>query len=113
MKLGIIMPVVLQNETLLEVTLDAVTHLTTRYTATLYVVSNRLHVRTPEDLEAILADCFAGKVRVLHEPGVERSVAGAWNHGCQHARAEGADYIAMVAHDTGLRPECLDALIDY
>ena len=107
------MPVVLQNETLLEVTLEAVAHLTTKYDATLYVVSNRLHVRTPEDLEAMLGERFDGKVQVLHEPGVERSVAGAWNHGCQHARAQGADYVAMVANDTRLRPDCLDTLIDY
>src|SRR5439155_17526038 len=81
--------------------------------ATLYVVSNRLHVRTPDDLEAVLAGRLAGNARVVHEPGVERSVAGAWNHGCQQALKEGADYLAMVANDTRLRHDCLDALIDY
>ncbi len=113
MNLGIIMPVVLQNEALLEMTLDAVAHLTTRHIATLYVVSNRLHVCAPEHLEAALEERFAGNVRVLHEPGVERSVAGAWNHGCQYARADGAHYLAIVANDTQLREDCLDALVDY
>jgi GT2 family glycosyltransferase len=113
MNVAIIMPVILQNEALLEVTLDAVAHLTTKYTASLYVVPNRLHVRVPEELKTALEERFAGMVRVLHEPGVERSVAGAWNHGCQQARADGADYLAMVANDTRLREDCLDSLVEY
>jgi GT2 family glycosyltransferase len=113
MHIAIVMPVVLQNEALLEMTLDAAAHLTTRHSATLYVVSNRLHVRSPGELKAALEERFAGNVQVLHEPGVERSVAGAWNHGCQRACAEGADYLAIVANDTQLREDCLDVLVDY
>ena len=113
MKIAIVMPVVLQNETLLAITLEAAAHLTTRHEATLYVVSNRLHVCSPEMLQPALEQRFAGKVRLLHEAGVERSVAGAWNHGCQQAQAEGTDYLALVANDTRLREDCLDVLVDY
>jgi GT2 family glycosyltransferase len=113
MNLAIVTPVVLQNEALLEMTLDAVVHLTTQHSATLYVVSNRLHVRSPEHLKASLEERFAGNVRLLHEPGVERSVAGAWNHGCACALADGAEYIAIVANDTRLRSNCLDILVEY
>lgn len=60
-----------------------------------------------------LAESFAGKVRLLHEPGVERTVAGAWSHGCQYARADGAEYVAIVANDTRLCENCLDLLVDY
>lgn len=113
MHIAIVMPVVLQNEALFEMTLDAVAHLTTRHRATLYVVSNRLHVRSPEQLERSLQERFAGNVRLLHEPGVERSVAGAWNHGCACALADGADYIAIVANDTRLQDDCLDVLAEH
>src|SRR5207248_824674 len=106
MSLAIIMPVVLQNEPLVEMTLNAVAHLTTRHSAALYVVSNRLHVRTPGQLKAVMEERFAGNVHVLHEPGVERSVAGAWNHGCARALADGAEYIAIIANDTQLREDC-------
>lgn len=76
MKIAIVMPVVLQNEIFLAMTLEAAAHLTTRHEATLYVVSNGLHVCSPETLRPALAESFAGKVRLLHEPGVERTVAG-------------------------------------
>ena len=113
MKIAIVMPVVLQNEALLTLTLEAVAHLRTRHEATLYMVSNRLHVCSPEQLKTHLDERFAGRVRLLHETGVERSVAGAWNHGCGHALEDGADYIAIVANDTRLNADCLDALVDH
>lgn len=113
MKIGIVTPVVLQNEALLTMTLEAVEHMKTRYAATLYVVCNRLHVCVPEALQALLQQRFRGRVQVVHEPGVERSVAGAWNVGCLRAMKDGADYIAIVANDTRLNEECLDLLADY
>lgn len=113
MRIGIIMPVVLQNEALLALTREAVTHLKTSHTAVLYIVCNRLHVRVPEVLREEMKRVFAGHVRVVHEPGVERSVAGAWNKGCELAMADGADYLALVANDTRLEADCLDFLIQH
>lgn len=113
MKLAIVTPVVLQNAALLDATIEAVRHLVTRHDAKLYVVCNRLQVCLPEVLRTTLEKHFSGTVRILHEPGVERSVAGAWNHGCRLALADGADYIAIVANDTKLQPDCLDVLADY
>src|SRR5580692_5311030 len=113
MKIGIIMPVVLQTEALLELTLDAAEQIKTQHDATLYVICNRLHVCTAAQLQSSLERRFAGTVSVLHEPGVERSVAGAWNLGCFHALNEASTYIAIAANDTLLRPDCLDSLVDY
>lgn len=113
MKLAIIIPVVLQNRELLELTINSVRHLRTFHSATLYVVCNRLHVCLPDELHAALAEHFEGAVRVLHEPGVERSVAGAWNHGCALSIQDGADYLAIIANDTQLREDCLDALVAH
>jgi GT2 family glycosyltransferase len=113
MKLAIVMPVVLQNEVLMTMTEEAVSHLQTRHNAVLYVVCNRLHVRVPEVLCSDLQSRFRGRVVVVHEPGVERSVAGAWNKGCELALADDANYIAVVANDTRLREDCLDKLIEF
>jgi GT2 family glycosyltransferase len=113
MKLAIVTPVVLQNVALLEATVEAVRHLSTSHNATLYVVCNRLSLCVPSVLQSTLEKNFRGTVRILHEPGVERSVAGAWNYGCQLARADGAEYIAFVANDTRLRGNCLDVLVGY
>jgi GT2 family glycosyltransferase len=113
MLIGIVMPVVLQNEALLALTREAVAHLKTAHTAVLYVVCNRLHVRVPEALREELQSVLEGHVQVVHEPGVERSVAGAWNKGCELAMADGADYLAIIANDTRLREDCLDALVKY
>jgi GT2 family glycosyltransferase len=107
------MPVVLQTGALLAVTQKAVSHLRTRHTTVLYVVCNRLHVCLPEILQADLQARFEGQVIVVHEPGVERSVAGAWNKGCELALTNGADYLAIVANDTELREDCLDKLIEF
>src|SRR5215469_8214570 len=113
MKLAIVMPVVLQNETLVALTREAVFHLKSRHPTMLYVVCNRLHVRLPEALREDLQGQFQGQVVVVHEPGVERSVAGAWNKGCELALADGADYLAFVANDTRLGEDCLDRLIAF
>jgi GT2 family glycosyltransferase len=113
MKLAIVMPVVLQTEVLMTMTQEAVSHLQTRHNAVLYVVCNRLHVCAPEDLRADLQVRFQGRVVVVHEPGVERSVAGAWNKGCELASADQADYIALAANDTRLGEDCLDKLLEF
>jgi GT2 family glycosyltransferase len=112
-KLAIVMPVVLQTEALFMMTQEAVSHLKVRHENVLYVVCNRLHVCPPDILRTDLQSRFEGRVVVVHEPGVERSVAGAWNKGCELALAAGADYIAVVANDTRLREDCLDKLIEF
>ena len=111
MKLGIVMPVVLQNETLLNVTRDAVAHLKTRHQAVLYVICNRLSLLSVTRLESELQSWFRGRVVVLWDR--ERSVAGAWNKGCELAMADSNDYLTIVANDTRLREDCLDQLVQF
>jgi GT2 family glycosyltransferase len=77
------------------------------------VVCNRLHICVPETLRELLQREFRGGVEILHEPGVERSVAGAWNKGCEVALQNGTDLIAIVANDTRLQPDCLDMMVDF
>ena len=52
-------------------------------------------------------------LRVLHEPYVERSVAGAWNHGTAEALREGAEFVCITANDVVVQPDCLDRLIAF
>jgi hypothetical protein len=113
MKVGIIMPVVLQNEALFSATLDAAAHLRSAQVMTLYVVCNRLSYCGPEALQAALASRFSGAVEVIYQPFVERSVGGAWNEGCRHAIAAGSSYIALVANDVLLEADCLDRLVAF
>ena len=68
MKLAIVMPVVLQNEALVTLTREAVSHLKSTHPTVLYVVCNRLHVRLPEVLRDELQCLFQGQVVVVHEP---------------------------------------------
>jgi hypothetical protein len=113
MRIGIVMPVVLQELPLLDHTRAAVEHLQTKHQSALYVICNRLHVCTAPDLTDDLQARFLGRVTVVNEPGVIRSVAASWNLGAQLAISWSADYIAFVANDTCLRGDCLDALIDF
>lgn len=110
MSVGIVMPVVIQNAVMLKVTTDAVAHLHC-LNARLYVISNRLHSVLPEQLQYALGSVASLPVRVIHEPGVERSVAGAWNHGCELALTDGAETLAIVANDTRLAVDCLPKMV--
>jgi len=113
MRLGIVMPVILREPALLDCTREAVERLRTVHEACLYVICNRLHVCTSEELAADLQARFAGSVAVVNEPGVVRSVAGSWNRGAQLAMADNASYIAFVANDTRLEESCLDLLTEF
>ncbi len=113
MRLGIVMPVNLQERALLEYTREAVEHLRTKYDAFLYVICNPLHVCTPDELREDLMARFQGRVTVVNEPGVVQSVSGSWNQGARLAMADSASYIAFVANDTRLRDDCLDVLTAF
>jgi GT2 family glycosyltransferase len=113
MRLGIVMPVILQEHSLLDCTREAVEHLRTTHEAGLYVICNRLHLCSAEELRTDLQTRFRGAVVVVNEPGVIRSVAGSWNQGARLAMADGVSHIAFVANDTRLRENCLDTLIAF
>ncbi|MDQ6867048.1 MAG: hypothetical protein M3178_01015 [Pseudomonadota bacterium] len=113
MKLGIVMPVVLQNEIMLSATVQAATAVRSAAAMTLFVVCNRLSICSPEQLHHAIAENFPGEVKIVYEPYVERSVAGAWNEGCLQALSNGNEYIAMVANDTRLESDCLDRMLSY
>jgi hypothetical protein len=112
-KLGIVMPVVLQNEEMLHLTIDAVKHLKSRHDMDLYVMCNRLHVCTPEVLQFELRRLFQGYLLVVHRPGIEGSVASAWNDGFRLAIRNGCEVLMVVANDTKLCPACLDILAHH
>jgi len=113
MRLAIVTPVVLQNQELLEVTLEAVRHFVTRHEATLYLMCNRLTVCSMDGLQAKVAENFLGPVRISYDSGTDRCVSESWNEGCKIAVADGVDYMAIIANDTRLKPDCLDHLVDY
>jgi hypothetical protein len=113
MKLAIVMPVVLKEKRLLDLTRECVSHLCTTHSASLFVVCNALHLCTDEELRADLQPLFNGSVNIMNEPGVTHSVAASWNFGAVAAFAQGADYVAAIANDAILREQCLDLMVEY
>lgn len=112
--LGIVMPVYLCQQPLLDLTIDAVTRLqVTQLPGKLYVVTTRLHLCTSSELQAMLAARCQLPVEVLHEDGVSLSVAGAWNRGCTRAIYDGADFLAICANDALVEPRTLDTMLNY
>jgi GT2 family glycosyltransferase len=113
MRLGIVMPVILHERSLLDWTRQAVEHLRTTHESELYVICNGLHICTGDQLLADLQARFRGRVTIVNEPGVIRTVAGSWNHGARLALADYARYIAFIANDTRLTEDCLDTLVEF
>lgn len=77
------------------------------------IACTRLHLVSPDDLRKRLQSLCQYPVEVLHEPGVERSVAGAWNWGAEKALAAGCELVGVCGNDTVLEPFCLDRLASY
>jgi hypothetical protein len=114
MRLGLIMPVwIHQSYELLGLTYRCVEKLRTSTQAHLWVVCNRLHLITPTELQQEMSVRCHFPLTVLHQPGVERSVAGAWNHGCRHALAWGAERLLILNNDVLVEPDCLDTLLAF
>ncbi len=120
-RIGLTMPVVLQNDALLRLTLKALSTLRLaddwreRHGAALfvYVVCNRLTVCTADELaRRCLLELPAHVVlSVIHEQ--DRSVAGAWNRGAELALKDDCGTLVWMANDTELRSGTLETLVDY
>lgn len=127
MKLAIVMPVVLQNEAMLQVTVDAWRSIridrswaveTVKLFWSMHLICNRLSVLHPTDLHALMK-------RELHHPSAqipyltqvraeqERTVAGAWNQGIREALEIDADLVLLMGNDVRLRPETVCKLVEY
>jgi hypothetical protein len=113
MRIGIVIPVYLQVEALMELTCRSVAALRVGGEATVYIVCTRLHVCGPEELHRRLQAQTCLPVRVLHQPFVEHSVAGAWNEGSAAALRDGADLVCITANDVVVEPDCLDRLVAF
>ncbi len=77
-----------------------------------YAVTNRLHGVSPDALRLALEKASGQNVKVLHEDLVERSVAGAWNHGIRTATADGHTDFVITAQDVFWHPEAIGKLIE-
>lgn len=108
--LGIVVPVWVQNEPSRALAVRMAATLVTSRPAHAYFCTNRLLGITPDDFQAQLAAVCPVPVTVLHEPFVQRSVAGAWNHASRQAIAAGATRLLITATDCLWQPDALDAL---
>jgi hypothetical protein len=111
---GIICPVWVTNAPLLDTLLRAVSTWDLDPPSTrAYLVSNRLHEYSPDDLLRRGGSACPVPVTLLHEDGVSRSVAGAWNHGVDSARRDGCTRFVITAQDVDWRPGSINRLIEF
>lgn len=76
------------------------------------LVANRLHEWTPDEFREKVREVCPIPATLLHEDGVSRSVAGAWNHGVYEAEGRGHDRVVIAAQDTDWRPGSLRTLVE-
>lgn len=108
------MPVWLHHApALLDLTVRAAAALVTATPARLYVCCTRLRLCSPQELQDKLSAACPLPVTVLHEPGADKSVAGAWNWGVRTAFDDGAEYAVLTANDVVCEPACLDTLLAF
>lgn len=109
MKIAVTIPVwIYQNPALIEATQRAVARLRSDvHELTIYLACTRLHQIGPIDLQGYCQRETKHRVCVLHEPGVERSVAGAWNWGCGQGQH---DLYLLTANDVEAEAESVDAM---
>jgi hypothetical protein len=115
MRIGVVMPLWLQdNPEILDQTARSVACLRSScHELRVYIACTRLGRGTPADLQAQLAEACAVPLEVLHEPYVERSVAGAWNWGCDHAFLWGAHFVQITANDVEVDSGTTDTLAEF
>jgi hypothetical protein len=121
MKLGVIMPVVLQNVTLLEMTLETTRNLWVDAAwaeghdldITFHVLCNRLHVCSELELRDKLWECWRQPSHIEVINDFERSVAGAWNYGVCQALLQRRDHFLIVANDARPKLGTIEALLEF
>ncbi len=109
-RLGIVLPVVLQQPVLLELTRTAVSRIRTSADARLYVLANHLRLGTPEELRADLQRRCGLPVQVT---AGARGVSASWNEGLRQALRDGADYLLVLANDVLLEESTIDRLLAF
>lgn len=109
---ALIIPVWCQNEASLTMFLSAAESWRQQSPLKVYAPTNRLHGITADELQKQLADRSGQEIRVLHEDGVERTVAGAWNYGIKTAIAEGHSDFVITAMDVFWHPYAIDRLVE-
>lgn len=108
---ALIIPVWCQNADTLNMFLGAAETWKQQGPLTVYAPTNRLAGIGPEDLQSQLAERSEQTIKVLHQPGKERSVAGAWNFGIKTALEEGYTDFVITAMDVFWHPYAIDRLV--
>jgi hypothetical protein len=127
MRVGVVVPAVIQNRPSLDLALGALAALLfsadacrdgSGFAWSMHLLCNRLSVGTAGELEGLASEALRSSggippdaLEVVNDR--ERTVAGAWNEGTRRALRLGAGCVAVMATDA--RPEhgALDALVRY
>lgn len=111
--IAVIIPIWCQNKQTLDMLEGAADSWRQQQELVIYPTCNRLHGITPEELEASLTSISGKPVRVLYEPYVERTVAGAWNHGINTAINDGYTDFVITSQDVLWHPGAINRLVDF
>lgn len=115
LKLGIVMPVWMQEPSILEMTEKAIRTIRTSVDARLYIVPSRLRpdLITAEELEAKATRWSGLPTKVLCTPVIDNSVARCWNVGCTQAFKDGCHFALIQANDVLLTEKAIDTLLTF
>lgn len=109
-KIGIITPILIQNERVLNLYLSNLATYNSSCKTHIFAICNKLYIDKNELLNKIKESIkIDSEVTVFQDK--ERSVAGAWNKGIQLALDNDIDVFHIISQDVALHPNCLDILI--
>ena len=109
--IGVVMPVWMQNDAMLQQTIECVRRIESKHPVRLYIVTTRLHGMSPEELQTKLSGQVP--VKVIHTEAVSLSVAAAWNLGFRNAIDAGCGMLMILANDVLLEPDTIDRLMEF
>jgi hypothetical protein len=110
---GVVMPVVVQSQVMLDMTLSAAAGLRDQgCNVKLYVMANRLRLDGLDEAKFTRLLRDRAKREVVVVPG-DRCVAASWNEGFRLAMADGASLLAVLANDAFLAPGALAEMAKF
>lgn len=110
-RVAVVIPVVLQNMTMIQMTSNAIMSIKSNTNITVYLAVNKV-MKNFDIAHFAKGLSEACKFNVVAF-NTNTSVAGAWNYGCKKAITENVDYIMIMGNDVTLRIDTIDKLVKY
>src|SRR5579872_7194954 len=115
LKVGVVMPVWLQEPTVLAMTERAIRTIQSTADVQLYIVPSRLRTEliSAHELERRACAWSGRRTRVICTPVIDNSVAKCWNVGCRQAFEDGCHFVLISANDVLLKENTVDTMVNF